>query len=168
MQYRFITLLFLVSCGYSAPELSPLIQTGVDAARQGWKDADMPDTDLARCSLHPVVRWAKDNVAFRAKCGTLAAAACTKFETSGELFLSTQYPVITLRPGFVLESNSEPIIHEMMHVQYHCANMQWWLPENVKHLNPQVWSAAEYLPGNERYIGKSAQTRARMLMLDRP
>lgn len=157
-----IALVAFTACVPTAPELTPLERRGVHAALEGWRAAGLPAPDAERCDFgHVYVRWAKDADEFWQLCRALASehAACTLWESSNHFFRPLSYPVVQLRPGFVLLPDSEPVIHELMHALTRCAGMPFWLPANTQHLDPRVWSAAEAVPG------ASAQSRARALML---
>ena len=150
--------LSLTACMPRAPELPPLALAGVHAALEGWRAAGLPEPD-ERCDFTGVrLRWAKDAAEFWELCRGVAPknAACLNWTTSNHFFRPTEFPVIVLRAGFVLETDSEPTIHEISHALYRCAGLPWWDAQNTKHLDPRVWSAA----GGET----SAQSRARALV----
>lgn len=160
---------FSSACVPTATNLPPLARQGVQAAQAGWREAGLPvpPTGRGNCAFEGVqLRWAPDMATFAngvgaggEGCGS-ASAACLQFDESNHFFAPYRYPVIYLRPGFVLLPDSEPVIHEMMHAQWNCAgdamHPQWTDPANIAHQDPRVWEA----------IGgaTSAQGRARAKM----
>lgn len=155
---RWAGLLCLLACVPPAPELTPLERAGVHAALEGWRAAGLPPLTQERCDFSHVYVRVVPPQDWPARCAA-AEAACLGWDESANFFRARKYPVVMLRHNAAVGPDSEPVIHELMHAQYHCAaGLDWMAEDNLRHKDPRVWSAAETDPGT------SAQSRARTLV----
>lgn len=152
-----------LGCVPPRQEHSPLERAGIHAAVQGWLLAGLPSPNAESCDFsHVYIRWADTDQEFEELCrATKVNVACTLWDSSSHFFRPLMYPVIELRPGFLLLPDSEPIIHECMHALTRCSGLPFWLPGNTQHLDARIWTAAE----TDANRGLSAQSRARALVL---
>jgi hypothetical protein len=116
--------LLLTSC-QPAPELLPRERAAHWAAITAWKEAGLPP--MRYCSV--------DTLRLRrGDCGE-GMAACLRWDRG--------QPVVQLAPWQQLSPDGEPIIHELMHAQFHCSKLHGWNSgANYFHHDPRVWAAS--------------------------